>query len=411
VSESQAIELDREDILAHKRHEFKLDSEVIYLDGNSLGAMPLVCAQRAREVIESQWGIDLISSWNKHHWIDLPTQVGEKIAPLLGAAPGQVICCDSISVNLFKLLSCAISMRPDRRIILSQKDNFPADLYIGQGLSELLGTDKCELQLVSESEVQNSITDEVAVVVLTHVNYKSGKLHDIQNISRLAHEQGALVIWDLAHSTGALPLEMDKCNVDFAVGCGYKYLNGGPGSPAFIYAATRHQHAIKQPLSGWMGHSQPFAFANQYEPASGVQQFLSGTPGILSMSVLDAALEVYKGVDLIQLREKSLSLGELFLKLVNDKKELSSLKLVSPEACTERGSQLAFSHPQAFEISQALIDQGVIVDFRSPDILRFGFAPLYVRHLDVFKAVEVLVEVVSDQIYLQEIYGNRQKVT
>ena len=406
-----AVELDQADVLAHKRQEFKLDPGLIYLDGNSLGALPLACIERARDVVENQWGGDLISSWNTHHWIDLPAQVGEKIAPLLGAATGQVICCDSISINLFKILSCAISMRPARRLILSQHDNFPADLYIAQGLSEMLGAENCELQLVNDAEIEGSITEEVAVVVLTHVNYKSGKLHNIERITHLAHEKGVLVIWDLAHSTGALSLEVDKWNVDFAVGCGYKYLNGGPGSPAFIYAATRHHNTINQPLTGWMGHSQPFAFSKQYQPASGVQQFLSGTPGILSMSVLDAAMGVYAGVDLHQVRDKSISLGELFLALVNEKQELSSLILYSPAQSADRGSQLAFSHPHAFDISQALIDAGIVVDFRSPDILRFGFAPLYVSHFDVFKAVQALAEIVSKKIYLNHKYGMRQKVT
>jgi len=406
-----AVELDQADVLAHKRKEFKLDPKLIYLDGNSLGALPLACIERARDVVENQWGKDLISSWNTHHWIDLPTQVGEKIAPLLGAASGQVICCDSISVNLFKVLSCAISMRPDRRLLLSQHDNFPADLYIAQGLSEMLGAKRCELQIVNDAEIEKNITEDVAVVVLTHVNYKSGKLHDIERITHLAHEKGALVIWDLAHSTGALSLEIDKWNVDFAVGCGYKYLNGGPGSPAFIYAATCHHKAISQPLTGWMGHSQPFAFSKQYQPASGVKQFLSGTPGILSMSVLDAAMDVYGGVDLHQVRDKSISLSELFLALANEKQELSSLILSSPTESADRGSQLAFSHPQAFEISQALIDKGIVVDFRSPDILRFGFAPLYVSHCDIYKAVEVLAKIVSEEIYLNQKYGMRKKVT
>jgi kynureninase len=411
VNFQDVLELDRSDPLANKRNEFALPDRVVYLDGNSLGAMPLAARERSREVMDRQWGHDLVTSWNSHHWIDLPLTVGEKIAPLLGAAPGQVICCDSTSVNLFKLLCCALKMRPDRKIVLSQKDNFPADLYMAQGLGQLGRGGLCELEVVEDTAIETRLDDSIAVLMLTHVNFRSGKLHDMRGLTELAHEQGALVIWDLAHSAGAVPLALDDWGVDFAVGCGYKYLNGGPGAPAFIYAANKHHESISQPLSGWMGHASPFSFSGDYTPAPGVQRFLCGTPAILSMSVLDAALSVFDGVDLQDLRAKSIGLGELFLQLVGGNTGLDRLRLVSPAASSERGSQLAFSHPQAFAICQALIERGVIADFRAPDVLRFGFAPLYLRYQDVWKAVQVLAEIIVDETYCQERFSHAQKVT
>lgn len=404
------MELDRTDPLASKRREFSLPDDVIYLDGNSLGAMPVAARRRSQQVIEQQWGQDLIGSWNTHHWIDLPVMVGEKIAPLLGAASGQVICCDSTSVNLFKLLCTALEMQRPRTVVLSQKDNFPADLYMVQGIGQL-GGDLCQLKVCEDTGIEAQMDESVAVLMLTHVNFKSGKLHDMQKLTELAHEKGILVIWDLAHSTGALSLELDRWGVDFAVGCGYKYLNGGPGAPAFIYAARRHHPSIKQPLSGWMGHAAPFSFARDYQPAPGVQQFLCGTPPILSMSVLHAALSVFENLDLQDLRTKSVGLGELFGQLVENNKALDGLRLVSPGQSSERGSQLAYSHPRAYSICQALIDNGVIADFRAPDILRFGFAPLYISYQDIWNAVQILAQVMLSKSYLEEKYARLQKVT
>ena len=260
----EIITLDKADLLAKKRLEFDLPANTIYLDGNSLGALPKVVKSRVAEVVSQQWGNDLIKSWNSHSWIDLPIKVGEKIAPIIGAGQGQVICCDSISVNLFKLLCSALKLNSERTVVLSTKDNFPTDLYMVQGLSDLLGPDLCQLQMVEEQDIQQSLTESVAALLLTQVNFRTGRLLDMAKLTQLAHDKGVLVIWDLAHSAGALPVELDKCEVDFAVGCGYKYLNGGPGSPAFLYVAKRHQQAVKQPLSGWMGHAKPFAFDAQY---------------------------------------------------------------------------------------------------------------------------------------------------
>jgi len=404
------LELDRNDPLAEKRLEFALPDNVIYLDGNSLGAMPVVASERSTELTQ-QWGKDLVRSWNTHHWIDLPTTVGEKIAPLLGAAAGQVTCCDSTSVNLFKLLCSALAMQKKRQIVLSQKDNFPADLYMVQGLSQLSPGNLCELISCEDSDIEAHLDETVAVLMLTHVNYRSGKLHDIKRLTALAHEKGILVIWDLAHSTGAVPLELDEWGVDFAVGCGYKYLNGGPGAPAFIYAAQRHHDAIRQPLSGWMGHAAPFSFSENYQAAEGVKQFLCGTPPILSMSVLDAALSVFSDVDMRDLRGKSIALSELFIQLTESNEDLDDLILVSPRDNGQRGSQLAFTHPKAFSISQALIGQGVIADFRAPDVLRFGFAPLYLRYQDILSGVRILAEVMVSKSYLDVKYERATKVT
>jgi kynureninase len=405
------LELDRNDPLAEKRLEFTLPDNVIYLDGNSLGAMPKVANERSVNLMQEQWGKDLVGSWNAHQWIDLPTKVGEKIAPLLGAAPGQVICCDSTSVNLFKLLCSALAMQKNRQIVLSQKDNFPADLYMVQGLSQLGPGKLCELKNCEDTGIEAQLDETVAVLLLTHVNYRSGKLHDIQRLTELAHQKGILVIWDLAHSTGALPLELDKWGVDFAVGCGYKYLNGGPGAPAFVYVAKRHQHATRQPLSGWMGHATPFSFSEDYQAADGVKQFLCGTPPILSMSVLDAALSVFDDVDMHELRTKSVNLTDLFLQLVEHDENLGNLVPISPTEPGHRGSHLAFTHPKAFSICQRLIEQGVIADFRAPDVLRFGFAPLYLRYRDIRDAVYILTEIMVSKTYLEEKYSKVNKVT
>ena len=411
ISVNAVKAMDAADPLAHKRGEFQLPAGKIYFDGNSLGALPLSVIDRVQATVLEQWGDDLISSWNRHGWIDLPQRVGEKIAPLIGAATGQVICCDSISVNLFKLLATALHMRPGRSVILSVEDNFPTDLYMAQGLSTLLQEQTCQLQQVSESALLDSIDESVAVLLLSHVNFRSGAILAMQAITAAAHAAGALVIWDLAHSAGALAVELDARNVDFAVGCGYKYLNGGPGAPAFIYAARRHHSAIKQPLSGWMGHRDPFAFEPQYRPGEGVQQFMCGTPPILSLAALDAALDVLADTSIEQRRQKSLALGELFVDLVMQCELADALQLQSPTQAEQRGSQLAWSHPQAYGLCQAWIEHGVTADFREPDILRVGFSPLYTNFRDIYEAVERLRAVLASGAHLDPRWQQREKVT
>lgn len=411
TSLEEVRKLDSEDSLALKRDEFHLPDDTIYLDGNSLGPLPKAASGRVSDLLEQEWGNDLISSWNKHGWIDLPVKLGEKIAPLIGAASGQVVCCDSISVNLFKLLSAALAMRPERSVVLSQQDNFPTDLYIAQGLAQLLGESRCQLKTVAPEDLSAALDESIAVLLLTEVNFRDGAKHDIERLTKAAHEKGVLVIWDLAHSAGAFPIALDAAQVDFAVGCGYKYLNGGPGAPAFVYIASRHQDGIAQPLSGWMGHRDPFDFQPDYQAAAGVAQLQSGTPGILSMAALDAALDVFDGVKLDQIAEKSVALSELFIRCVAAQHSDEDLKLVSPIDATQRGSHLAYAHPQAFAISQALIDQGVIVDFRAPDIIRFGFTPLYLRYQDVWQASRIFLDIIQTQSYQQARYQAREKVT
>lgn len=406
--------LDARDPLAHKRALFDLPEDTIYLDGNSLGCLPHGARVRARDVVEQQWGRDLIKSWNSHGWIDLPIAVGEKVAQLIGAAPGQTICCDSISVNLFKVLSAAMMMQSGRSVVLSQRDNFPTDLYMAQGFQQLLGAQHCQLVLTDEDAIEASLDDSVAILILTHVNFRSGRIHDMARLTKLAHDKGILVIWDLAHSAGVLPVELDQCKVDFAVGCTYKYLNGGPGAPAFVYVAQKHLASVRQPLSGWMGHKAPFEFSPEYVASDGIEKFLSGTPSVISMSVLDAALDVFDGVSVQQLREKSLALGELFITLTEQARGLSVLKLGSPVNHVERGAQLAWHHPQAFEICQALIANGVIADFRAPDILRLGFSPLYLRYEDIWHSAQVLRKVIEEESWRSPEYsrkGHAGKVT
>mgnify|MGYP000521851123 CR=1 FL=1 len=407
----EIIALDKADPLANKRLEFELPANTIYLDGNSLGALPKAVKSKVADVLSQQWGKSLIKSWNSHHWIDLPTNVGEKIAPLVGAKPGQVICCDSISVNLFKLLSSALTLNSKRNVVLSTQDNFPTDLYMVQGLSDLLGPDLCQLRLVEEQLLEQSLTESVAVLLVTQVNFRTGQLLDMKKLTQLAHDKGILVIWDLAHSAGALPVELDKCNVDFAVGCGYKYLNGGPGAPAFLYVAKRHQARVKQPLSGWMGHAKPFAFNSEYQTTTSINQFLCGTPSVISMSALDTALDVWQGVDMLHIRQKSLNLSNVFIALVQMHQCLHELILCSPVDASQRGSQLAFSHVKAFAICQALIEKGVIADFRAPNILRFGFTPLYTSFEDIRKAVSILNNIIENKIYQEPRFDLAVKVT
>ena len=407
----EIIALDKADPLAKKRLEFDLPANTIYLDGNSLGALPKSVKSRVSEVVSQQWGNDLIKSWNSHNWIDLPIKVGEKIAPLIGAAQGQVICCDSISVNLFKLLCSALKLNSERTVVLSTKDNFPTDLYMVQGLSDLLGPELCQLQMVEEQDIQQNLTESVAVLLLTQVNFRSGQLLDMAKLTQLAHDKGILVIWDLAHSAGALPVELDKCKADFAVGCGYKYLNGGPGSPAFLYVAKRHQEAVKQPLSGWMGHAKPFAFDPEYQAAASINQFQCGTPSVISMSVLDAALDVWQDVNMLQIRNKSEALADTFIELIKINDCLYDFVPCSPDVAKQRGSQLAFSHDDAFAICQALIEKGVIADFRAPNILRFGFTPLYTSYEDIWLAVATLVNIVKSKLYKEQRFSVTLKVT
>ncbi|WP_027881368.1 kynureninase [Meiothermus rufus] len=401
--------LDRTDPLRHKRAEFVLPPGVIYLDGNSLGALPRRVLGHLEQVVAQQWGQDLIRSWNRHGWIDLPQRVGAKIARLIGAKPEEVVAADSTSVNLFKLLLAALRLRAGRKVIVSERDNFPTDLYIAQGVARLL--EGYELSLVDKEGLEAALDDQTAVLLLTEVDYRTGYRHDMAHLTRLAHQHGALVLWDLAHSAGAFPVALNRHQVDFAVGCGYKYLNGGPGAPAFLFVAERHQPSVVPFLSGWMGHQNPFAFMPEYTPAEDIRRLMVGTPSILSLCALDAALEVFADVDLETVRQKSLGLTDLFIERMEPLARRYGLRLATPLEHHRRGSQVSYRHPEGYAIMQALIDQGVIGDFRAPDILRFGFTPLYLRYADVVEAVERLKRVLEQALWKDPHYQARAKVT
>jgi kynureninase len=402
-------DLDSNDALRHIRSQFSLPEGIIYLDGNSLGPLPSKAKARAIEVVEKQWGEDLITSWNKHNWINLPSIVGDKIGAIVGAEKGQIVSCDSISVNLFKALSAALKLNPSRKVIATTRDNFPTDIYMVQGLIDLLD-DEYTVRYLDEQDIEGQLCDDIAVLMLTQVNFRSGFKLDMASITDSAHDKGILMLWDLAHSAGAFPVELDACNVDFAVGCTYKYLNGGPGAPAFIYVASKHQSTYKQPLSGWMGHNAPFAFSPDYESPNTIKQNLCGTPGIVSMSILDAALSIFDDLDVKDVAEKSEALQAHFITCMERHDIFNAFEFASPNV-EVRGSQLAFRHKHAYAICQAWIASGVIADFRAPDILRVGFAPLYLRFDDIRVAVEKLASIMNEKTYLNEEFQQKLHVT
>ena len=390
--------LDRDDPLRRFRDRFDLPEGLVYLDGNSLGPPARAARERIARTVEDEWGVGLIRSWESAGWISLPQRVGDKIARLIGAEPGEVICGDSTSVNLFKALSIALAANRGRRILLSEHGNFPTDLYIAQGLVAQLGAGH-ELLLVESGGLERALRErghEVAAAFLTHVDYVTGRVHDMASITTAARESGAMMIWDLAHSAGAMPVALNGCGAHLAVGCGYKYLNGGPGAPAFLYVARELHERATQPISGWMGHADPFAFAERYEPAPGIARFLSGTPPVISMAALDAALDLLVEASMEAIRAKSIALGEAFVALVDEHCAQRGLELVSPRDSALRGSQVSYSHTRSRAIMAALIERGVIGDVRSPDILRFGFAPLYLRHVDIWRAVMELRELLDE---------------
>lgn len=402
---------DADDPLARHRAAFELPAGVIYLDGNSLGPLPQLVRERVAACVSSEWGNGLIRSWNDAGWVELPAKVGSKIGTLIGAEPESVVATDSTSVNLFKTLAAALSLRPDRRVIISEKSNFPTDLYMVEGLTELLGKDH-ELRLIEDpAELATAVTDEVAVLMLTHVNYRSGYMHDMEAVTAAAHDAGVLTVWDLAHSAGAVPVDLAAAKADFAVGCGYKYLNGGPGAPAFAYVAPRHQAAARQPLTGWFAHKAPFAFDHHFAATDGIKRFLCGTPPVLAMTALDAAMDLWTEVDMDALRAKSVALTECFIDLLETRCDGHGLTLASPRDATRRGSQVSFAHEEGYPVMQALIARGVIGDFRAPDLLRFGFTPLYTRFVDVWDAVTHLEEILRTRSWDRPEFHARGAVT
>ena len=403
----EAQELDSTDPLAFARERFRLPEGVFYLDGNSLGALPRAAPAALANTAERQWGEDLIASWNKYGWIDWPTRIAAKLAPIVGARPSELLIADSTSVSLFKLLAAAARARLGRKTILSQQANFPTDLYVAQGLADMLGL---ELKAVPADEVRGAIDDDTAVVTLTHVDYRSGAIHDMRAINDAARTAGALTVWDLSHSAGAIELDLNGADCDLAVGCGYKYLNGGPGAPAFIYVAERLQAELTNPLQGWMGHAEPFAFVDDYRPAEDILKFLTGTPSILAMAALEAGIDTFDGISMSDLAAKSRELSQLFVDEVEARCG-SEIRLASPRNAAQRGSHVVFAHSQGYAVMQALIARGVIGDFRAPDLMRFGFTPLYNSYADMVEAAEILADILRSREWDQPRFKTRAKVT
>ena len=403
----EAHELDAADPLAFARDRFRLPDGAIYLDGNSLGALPRAAAPELANAAERQWGEDLIASWNKHGWIDWPTRVAAKLAPIVGGKPSELLIADSTSVCLFKLLAAAARARPGRKTIVSQKRNFPTDLYVAQGLADMLGL---QLKAVEPEEVVREIDEDTAVVTLTHVDYRSGAFYDMRAVNDAARAAGALVVWDLSHSAGAVEVDLNGSGAELAVGCGYKYLNGGPGAPAFIYVAERLQDELQSPLQGWMGHAEPFAFVDDYRPAEGILKFLTGTPSILALAALEAGLDTFEGISMADVAAKSRKLSQLFVDEVEARCG-GEVSLASPPDPSRRGSHVVFAHPQGYAVMQALIARGVIGDFRAPDLMRFGFCPLYNRFEEMVRAAEVLAEILATREWDQPRFHERSKVT
>ena len=399
----EARALDAADPLAHCRDRFALPEGLTYLDGNSLGALPRATGAAVADVVEQQWGENLITSWNTHRWIEAPATLGAKLAPLIGAAANEVLVCDSTSVNLFKLLVAALGAQPGRRVILSEKNNFPTDLYIADGVTRLLPG--VELRTVDRAEIISALGDDVAVLMLTHVDYRSGERHDMAALSAAARAAGALSLWDLSHSAGALDISLSASGADFAIGCGYKYLNGGPGAPAFLYVAAALQNQLHSPLTGWMGHDAPFAFDGDYRPAPGIARFLAGTPPIIAMTALAAGLATFDGVTINEIEAKAASLTDTFIVCVEAR--CPSVVLASPRLASRRGSHVSFRHPQAYAVMQALIERGVIGDVRMPDLIRFGFAPLYNSHEEAFRAAQKLGEILDGKLWDDPRYQQR----
>ena len=402
-----ARQLDAADPLAFARQRFSLPEGIIYLDGNSLGALPAAAPEALRRTAEAQWGDDLIASWTKHDWIDWPTRIAAKLGPIVGANANELLIADSTSVSLFKLLAAAAGARPGRGTILTTQGNFPSDLYVAQGLAEMLGL---TLRAVPAEQLVAAVDQDTAAVTLTQVDYRSGAILDMAAINQAARAAEALTVWDLSHSAGAVELDLNGSGCGLAVGCGYKYLNGGPGAPAFLYVAERLQDQLRSPLQGWMGHAEPFAFDAAYRPVSGITRFLTGTPSILALAALDAGLDTFDGVAMHDLAAKSRALSQLFIEEVEARCG-GEVRLASPRDPSARGSHVVFAHPQGYAVMQALIACGVIGDFRAPDLIRFGFAPLYNRFEEVWRAAGILGEILELREWDQPRFSQRRRVT
>lgn len=414
MTRQDCLARDAGDALAPLRRQFALPDGVIYLDGNSLGARPVAALARVQDVVAREWGVDLIRSWNTAGWFDLPKRLGNRLAKLIGAHDGEVVVNDTTSLNLFKALAAALHMQEHgagaaRRVIVTERSNFPTDIYMAEGLSKWLARGYTVRLVDSVDELPAAIGPDTAVLMLTHVNYRTGYQHDMAALSAHAHAQGALAIWDLAHSAGAVPVDLHAAGADLAVGCTYKYLNGGPGAPAFIWVPHKHQAAFTQPLSGWWGHAHPFAMAPHFEPCAGIGRALCGTQPIVSLTMVECGLDVFEQTDMAAVRAKSLALTDLFIALVESRCAGHPLGLVTPREHARRGSQVSFTHPHGYAVMQALIARGVIGDYREPAIMRFGFTPLYTSFADVWDAVEILKQILDDKAY--DVAASRGAVT
>jgi kynureninase len=406
--------VDAVDPLARFRDRFDLPEGVIYLDGNSLGALPRDTAAHVQRVIQDEWGTGLIRSWNDAGWFHKPLTVANMLAPLIGAAEGEVILGDSTSASIFQTAVAAARLRPGRDVIVAERGSFPTDLYVLESVQELLGDGApLERRLIADDgpTLDDVLDDDVAVVVLSHIDYRTGRMHDIAEVTRRVHEAGALVVWDLCHSAGAVEIDLNAAGADFAVGCTYKYLNGGPGAPSFIWVAGRHQADARPALTGWHGHARPFDFTVDYAPAAGITRFRVGTPQLLSVAALESSLRLWAEVDMAAVREKSLRLTELFISLVDARLAPWGVEVVTPRESAHRGSHVSLRFGDGYPVVQALIERGVIGDFRAPDLMRFGFTPLYVSHTDVWDAVEVLEDILRTEVWREPRFARRGEVT
>ena len=408
LTRADAAALDAADELSFLRDDFALPAGVVYLDGNSLGPLPRAAAPRLADLVAREWGERLVRSWNDSGWIDLPARVAARLAPLVGATADELLVADSTSVNLFKLLAGGLGLRPGRRVMLSEEESFPTDLYVAQGLAALVDA---ELRLVPRAGLRAALDERVAVLLLTQVDFRTGELHDLAEWTAAAHRAGALALFDLSHSAGALPVELDAAGADLAVGCGYKYLNGGPGAPAFAFVARRHQQDFRTPLAGWMGHREPFAFEPRYRPADGIARLACGTPPILSLAALECGVATIERGGVARLRSKSQALTDLFIRLVEQECAGHGLGLASPRDAERRGSQVSLRHPEGYAIVQALVARGVISDFRAPDLVRFGFAPSFLRFVDAWDAVAALRAVLAEREWERPQHRVRARVT
>ena len=387
---------------------FDLPDGITYLDGNSLGPLPRAAAARIAHTVTSEWGQMLIGGWNRAGWMDLPRVLGDKIAALIGAEPGHVVLGDTLSIKVYQALAAAVELAPQRRVILSETGNFPSDLYMAEGLCRTLGQGYT-LKTVAPEDVAGALDDTISVLMLTEVDYRTGRRHDMAALTAAAHKVGALAVWDLAHSAGAFPVHLADCHADFAVGCTYKYLNSGPGGPAFIYVAPRHADTARPALSGWLGHEAPFAFDLQYRAGAGIDRMRVGTPPVLQLAALDAALDVWAGVDMADLRSASQALMDQYIAGIEA--ACPELTLATPREHGARGSQVSFRHPAAYAIMQAMIARGVVGDFRAPDVIRCGFTPLFIDSNDVARAVDVVANIMQNRLWDNPAYQIRAAVT